>query len=860
MPEALANDFVTALVAELPAAAGAGTTFAVNPAAPATLVGMTLRCRVGLDADPGEILTATVTTAGTWTVVARAVEDAAQFPAITHAAGRPINAGVLTAGGLTALVAQQAAPIVHTHDDRYYTEAEVTSLLSGKANTAHTHVSADVTGLDAALAAKLDAVPASFTIRIDQALGNDSTGVRGDLAKPYQTFSGMLGVRQDGDRVVVGPGTYNVRNLTPATGTWRYHFENGAVVDYQGPDDGAIFDDSVTGANGPVSCTVSGEGVFRNATTSATDFGLSSPSPNSAVYITNAASDVVIQCREVVADRSSLAVFSNAAGVTQTGGKLTVIASGRIAGVGNGTYPRGLWWGGGVGLYLSPTISGFSGVYASVAGSAADTCHVLCHRVTAGVGTAANNGNLAVHTDGTNPNATLFVEAQEVYSAGGAAVHRSGGSNEPRLELRAMKVWSGTDRPLSISAGTVYRLDIGEMLVNTAANSALTNIHSDVAGNSSSPTNTSLIKIDRILDVNGNAPSATGFMIATGYVRIVVGHCRLRNTSPVGITLTDKTTLSGLIDGSAAASVVPVVLGSSGVTLADLVLLAAAGGNTVGAAEPLTATVQGLLTLNRPPHANVTFFGGPVARTDENRTLIDLLNPLAAAEVAVTGATAAAVGRMHVCSGTTVDYTLTLPAAAGNAGKLVGVKMASALTRIVTLAGNGAELIDGQNTRAMWSGESAILLCDGVGWSKIAGVTKPMACVMRRAAGLAVPISTVTAVPLDATDSDPSGRMADLAGGRIVVRRAGLYRILSTLFWDSIGPSNNVQTRVNKNGVLLTNVSISNYATSSISTQADAMVVLAAGDAITVDAYQTAGATNLGSDPKPTSLVEVPSW
>jgi len=33
----------------------------------------------------------------------------------------------------------------HTHDDRYYTEAEVTSFLSGKANTSHTHAASDIT-------------------------------------------------------------------------------------------------------------------------------------------------------------------------------------------------------------------------------------------------------------------------------------------------------------------------------------------------------------------------------------------------------------------------------------------------------------------------------------------------------------------------------------------------------------------------------------------------------------------------------------------------------------------------------------------------------------------------------------------
>lgn len=44
----------------------------------------------------------------------------------------------------------------------------------------------------------------------------------------------------------------------------------------------------------------------------------------------------------------------------------------------------------------------------------------------------------------------------------------------------------------------------------------------------------------------------------------------------------------------------------------------------------------------------------------------------------------------------------------------------------MTIDANSTELIDGQQTRIMWAGESAILLCDGTGWTKIAGKSIPM--------------------------------------------------------------------------------------------------------------------------------------
>lgn len=43
----------------------------------------------------------------------------------------------------------QITDFAHTHDDRYYTETEMDTKLSGKANASHTHGNADITGLDA---------------------------------------------------------------------------------------------------------------------------------------------------------------------------------------------------------------------------------------------------------------------------------------------------------------------------------------------------------------------------------------------------------------------------------------------------------------------------------------------------------------------------------------------------------------------------------------------------------------------------------------------------------------------------------------------------------------------------------------
>ena len=88
----------------------------------------------------------------------------------------------------------------------------------------------------------------------------------------------------------------------------------------------------------------------------------------------------------------------------------------------------------------------------------------------------------------------------------------------------------------------------------------------------------------------------------------------------------------------------------------------------------------------------------------------DLLATLVNTEVSITGTvglSSAHFSIMHVCSGTTTDYTVTIPSPIGNAGKLIGFRMANSvlpsglpLTKKVTIsAGNGPK----SGTVSVWS-------------------------------------------------------------------------------------------------------------------------------------------------------------
>ena len=163
----------------------------------------------------------------------------------------------------------------------------------------------------------------------------------------------------------------------------------------------------------------------------------------------------------------------------------------------------------------------------------------------------------------------------------------------------------------------------------------------------------------------------------------------------------------------------------------------------------------------------------------------DLLSELLSAEVSVTGAVTLTLGKMHLISdsGTPADYTVTLPAASGNAGKFVGIRIAKDATKLFTVDGNGSEEIDGQTTRVMWAKETAILMCDGTGWTKIAGKSIPMMCRLEYQ-GTEITYGTLQQLQFD-TEIFDVGDLGDTANDRIVARRAGKMRVFAQCRWYS---------------------------------------------------------------------------
>lgn len=155
--------------------------------------------------------------------------------------------------------------------------------------------------------------------------------------------------------------------------------------------------------------------------------------------------------------------------------------------------------------------------------------------------------------------------------------------------------------------------------------------------------------------------------------------------------------------------------------------------------------------------------------------------------VAVTGAATAKWGCEHLCTGTSADYTLTLPTAVGHYGEQLFVRMgtASTLTKIVTIDGNSSETVAGATTRKMWSNETAMFKSDGANIIRVGGILIAMYAKLTRVTSQTLTGSTYTAVTFTAQSSG-TPQMWDSGNGRISIVRPEEYECVGEGFITGI--------------------------------------------------------------------------
>jgi hypothetical protein len=126
-------------------------------------------------------------------------------------------------------------------------------------------------------------VPTGNLVWVDPVNGNDLLAVRGRLTVPFKSLTAAKEAAEDGDTILVLPGTYYEHNLLKDGVNW--HFLPGASVVHVGAGAGAIFDTSSYGTNGPVDCSITGLGVFEDQSGSASGHVVHSAANGSALSI-----------------------------------------------------------------------------------------------------------------------------------------------------------------------------------------------------------------------------------------------------------------------------------------------------------------------------------------------------------------------------------------------------------------------------------------------------------------------------------------------------------------------------------------------------------------------------------------------
>jgi hypothetical protein len=285
---------------------------------------------------------------------------------------------------------------------------------------------------------------------------------------------------------------------------------------------------------------------------------------------------------------------------------------------------------------------------------------------------------------------------------------------------------------------------------------------------------------------------------------------------------------------------------------------------TIGAA--LEGTTDRNYSIGDAVRINLT--AGTIADLNARVTTgWDALSTLVNSPVSITGTTSltsSAFGAWQVCSGTSSNYAVTLPNPSGNAGKLIGFRMATGLTKLVTLTQYGSETIDGAATRVMWAGETAVLLTDGTNWFKVAGKSIPFTSVINRSlTNFSIPGSYAqTNIPMDTLVSGPSV-MFDSGGGQAVIVRPGTYSCGVTAFLTVSGiPSCYIgitrNSNANQAGVgYFENTVQAGVILNSVST----LYYFGAGDTVNIGIQINPAATaDVTTYPSSIFLAEVPSW
>jgi hypothetical protein len=221
----------------------------------------------------------------------------------------------------------------------------------------------------------------------------------------------------------------------------------------------------------------------------------------------------------------------------------------------------------------------------------------------------------------------------------------------------------------------------------------------------------------------------------------------------------------------------------------------------------------------------------------------DRLSTLTASEVAVSSGatlTSTAFGKMHICSGAS-DYTLVLPTASGNAGKIIGFRAARSAAAFITIDGSGSETVDGKSAFVIRAGEVLTLLSDGTNFEILDYRHCKVFAAATRTAVQTIAGVVFTKVQLNVIEGSNGnvGGAFDTTTYRFTAKRTRRHRVLGNLSLTAVGGVNDaLSPRIYVNG---SQVRFGGYSPSQVSTIMGASFAadlqLSAGDYVELFVY-----------------------
>jgi hypothetical protein len=218
------------------------------------------------------------------------------------------------------------------------------------------------------------------------------------------------------------------------------------------------------------------------------------------------------------------------------------------------------------------------------------------------------------------------------------------------------------------------------------------------------------------------------------------------------------------------------------------------------------------------------------------------------------------------------SFSVTLPAAAENVGKLLSIRARNSATGLYTLQAQGGETINGVASRAIWAQEVAVLLATAQGWTKVGGKSRAMSLVLRCNQGgdtiIAPRRDTWIALPVVSKLVGPPA----LAGeGYFRALRPGSYTgsLLGTAYISGgNGNAEGVSLLFKNGGFTSESIAgpqmVANTSDRGVQFSAIGQIDLLAGDSISAGLYLYVGSAafdwqNVGNNPKLT-VTEQPDW